>query len=241
MSPPLRYRTITPLSAVQGAFKRYNVCGSAANSFFSDEKNFVVDPCYNPQNDRFICVGDPAHGVNDAGNLDKSAPHPQYVACTKKPASLMFFASTGEFCLPIWFPEGFRQPADDYVAVLPCKVVPWMREVAAKHGKTFVFQQDSSPAHISKKTTAFLQEENVPFWPRTFWPPNSPDLAPLDFGVWPMVVQRACKVRAPSVKVLKRRVNAAWKSLEAEKIRGICAKFRPRLEECVKNEGKNLL
>ena len=202
-----------------------------------DEKNFVVDPCYNPQNDRFICVGDPAHGVNDAGNLDKSAPHPQYVACTKKPASLMFFASTGEFCLPIWFPEGFRLTKDDYIAVLWCKVLAWMRRAAAAHASLFCFQQGGAPARTSKKTVAFRQEENVPFWGPTMWLPSSPDLNPLVYAVWSYVQQEACRSRPSSLTAMKRQVSMAWNRIPPEKIRRFCVHFHAHLERVVAVKG----
>ena len=93
--------------------------------FFCDEKNFVVDPTFNPQNDRFIRIG-PACGAPNEGEGDaEEGPRPQYMPRSKKPASLMFLgiiASTGEVCQPIWFPAGFRLSADDYIKVLKSKV-----------------------------------------------------------------------------------------------------------------------
>ena len=176
-------------------------------------------------------AGDPSRGY-------------KFITKTKHPSGAMFLgvvASTGEVGPQIWWPQSYRLNAEGYIAVLRSKVIPWMKEVAASHNRPFVFQQDSTPAHIAKKTTDFLLEEKIDFWPRSYWPPNSPDLAPLDYGIWPMIIQRACKTRSKSVAVLKRRVGAAWRGLESQKIRAVCRKFRPRIEECVRNKGKNLL
>ena len=159
---------------------------------------------------------------------------------SKKPASLMFLgviASTGEFCPPIWFPEGFRLSADDYIAVLRCKVIPWMCEVAGHHQRPFVFQQDGAPAHTAKKTAAFLQSEEVPFWGSTMWPPNSPDLNSLDYAVWSHVQTQACGSRPANLRIMKRRVSAAWRAIPEEKIRVFCRCFRARLEKCVATNG----
>ena len=168
-----------------------------------------------------------------------------YVTRTKHPAAAMLLgvvASTGETAPPVWFPQGFRLDAAAYVKVLEKTIVPWMRAVAAEHGPAgrpapFVFQQDSAPAHKAKKTLDFLRREKIPFWPPSMWPPNSPDLAPLDYGIWPLISSAACRVRAGSVPIMKRRMNAAWRHADQEKIRGISRKFRPRLEEMLAKNG----
>ena len=150
-------------------------------------------------------------------------------------------ASTGEKSPPIWFPEGFHLGADGYIDALRQTLVPWMRRVAAAHrGSTpakFIFQQDSAPAHRARRTLAFLQEENVSFWTPQQWPPNSPDLNPMDYSIWSLAVQGAGKERPSSVTALKRRVNAAWRNMDPEKIRAACRRFRPRLERCVAEKG----
>ena len=145
---------------------------------------------------------------------------------TKHPAAAMLLgvvASTGELCPPIWFPKGFRLNLAGYIEALKKTIIPWMRDVAVSHGRPghpapFVYQQDSAPAHRSRQTLDFLRQENIPFWPPGMWPPSSPDIAPMDFGVWPMVAAAACKNRSSSVPVLKRRVNATWNTTEPAKI-----------------------
>ena len=74
--------------------------------------------------------------------------------------------------------------------------------------------EEVSPSSFSKtlllptgqKKQAFLKEENIPFWTPQQWPPNSPDLNPLDYAIWSMVQQGACQDRLPSVAALKRHV-----------------------------------
>ena len=43
-----------------------------------------------------------------------------------------------------------------------------------------IFQQDGAPAHTAKITQNWLKT-NVPnFWTKDIWPPNSPDLSPIE-------------------------------------------------------------
>src|SRR5688572_26048928 len=46
-----------------------------------------------------------------------------------------------------------------------------------------IFQQDSAPAHRARVTVALLETETPDFIPPTLWPPNSPDLNPVDYKI----------------------------------------------------------
>ena len=122
-------------------------------------------------------------------------------------------------------------------------VIPWMKSVAMDHASPagvpakILLQQDSAPAHRSHKTLKFLREEKNPFWSPEQWPPNSPDLNPLDYAIWAIVSQRACKTRPKSVRALKTKVSKIWKDLDPAEIRKICRRFRARLERCVAENG----
>ena len=47
----------------------------------------------------------------------------------------------------------------------------------------YIFQQDGSPAHTAR-TQNWLQTNCPDFIAKDQWPPNSPDLNPLDYRVW---------------------------------------------------------
>ena len=50
-------------------------------------------------------------------------------------------------------------------------------------GDFFVFQQDSAPAHRARETIKLLQRETPAFISPDLWPPNSPDLNPVDYKI----------------------------------------------------------
>ena len=47
-----------------------------------------------------------------------------------------------------------------------------------------LFQQDGAPAHRSRHTVAYLRSNVPEFTEPENWPPNSPDLNPVDYAVW---------------------------------------------------------
>ena len=64
--------------------------------------------------------------------------------------------------------------------LLSQKLLPVMREVS---GEFFIFQQDSAPAHRARDTVRFLEQTMPTFISPDLWPPNSPDLNPVDYKI----------------------------------------------------------
>jgi len=60
-------------------------------------------------------------------------------------------------------------------------------------GDTYVFQHDSAPAHRARDTVQLLQQETPEFNAPDLWPPNSPDLNPVDYHVWGITQERVYK------------------------------------------------
>ena len=57
-------------------------------------------------------------------------------------------------------------------------LLPAIRSVA---GNFFTFQQDNAPAHRSGDTVELLSRNTPDFISPMLWPPNSPDLNPVDY------------------------------------------------------------
>jgi len=47
----------------------------------------------------------------------------------------------------------------------------------------YIFQQESAPAHRARATVEFLERKTPEFISLLLWPPNSPDLNPVDYSV----------------------------------------------------------
>jgi len=75
------------------------------------------------------------------------------------------------------------------------------------------------------------------FWWKEFWPPNSPDLNPLDFYVWGVVERVTNKSRHPNVASLRAAIEAAFTDMDRDALKCACALFRPRMEAVIQASG----
>jgi len=51
------------------------------------------------------------------------------------------------------------------------------------------------------------------FIPPALWPPNSPDLNPVDYTVWSVLQERVYRTKISDVDELKRRIISEWAAL----------------------------
>ena len=83
------------------------------------------------------------------------------------------------------------------------------------------------------------------FVKHTEWPPNSPDINPLDFYFWDKVVSKVYEGRYchpfTSTEELKARIVDVWEAcVDVEEIRKALRQFLPRLNAVVEKEGGSI-
>jgi len=71
-------------------------------------------------------------------------------------------------------------------------LLPAMRHIS---GITFLFQQDSAPAHRARETIELLSRMTPDFIGPEMGPPNSLDLNPVDYSIWSVVEKRIYQQR----------------------------------------------
>ncbi len=151
---------------------------------FSDEKVFYVDSVSNSRLDRYL-------SSEKSEDVDENI---RFKFQTKHPASVMVFgliSSDGKKMAPHFFPVGTRIDSEEFIKVLKSKVKPWIKNTYGLEAN-YVLMQDGAPCHTSKKTQKWLEDNNIKFWSNDIWPPNSPNLNPLDYSVWAYVARKAC-------------------------------------------------
>ena len=98
----------------------------------------------------------------------------------------------------------------------------------------FTFQQDGAPAHRARETDVELLKVNTPdFIPPNLWPPNSPDLNPVDYKIWDVLQERVYKTSIKDVDELRRRIAEEWDKLDQRIIDKAVGEWRKRLRACV--------
>ncbi|CAF1438490.1 unnamed protein product [Rotaria sp. Silwood1] len=137
---------------------------------FSDEKMFDIDGVYNTQNDRIWAVN--RAEVNEKGGILQKKSFSQKVmvwlgVCSKGVSPLMIFD------------EGTVGHARYIKEVLP---------VALKYGNyvfgnDWTFQHDGAKPHIHQLTQQWCHDNFSGFIDEDHWPPNRPDLNPLDYCI----------------------------------------------------------
>ena len=202
--------------------------GSAKDKIriFSDEKLFITDQKTNRRNDRFI------------GDSIEEVP---VVMRSKHPAGVMVLgavSSEGHVMPPHFFGPGEMVTADVYTRTLETKVKPWIESVTGD--SPYVFQQDSAPAHTARRTQEWCQGNLRMVWTKDFWPPNSPDLNPMDYYLWSVVEGKVNEHPVPSRDALKRKITEVMKKMDQEEVARACACFRPRLEKVIDAEGGHI-
>ena len=82
-----------------------------------------------------------------------------------------------------------------------------------------------------------MLKEAPDFIPPTLWPPNSPDLNPVDYKIWSVMQEKVYKHHMKHISELRERIVAAWDELDQRIIDTAVAQWRTRLCACVKALG----
>jgi len=96
-------------------------------------------------------------------------------------------------------------------------------------GDFFVFQQDSAPAYRARDTLQLLQRDTPELIAPDLWPPNSPDLNPVDYKIWGMMQQRVYQTRIRDITELKERLIDVWRGLQQSVVDEAIDEWRKRL------------
>jgi len=71
------------------------------------------------------------------------------------------------------------------------------------------------------------------------WPPNSPDLNPVDYKVWGLLQEHVYKSPIKDMSELKQRLVEAWSAMPQRVIDEAINKWHRCLRCCVSAEGRN--
>jgi hypothetical protein len=112
---------------------------------------------------------------------------------------------------------------------------PW----AKKHfgNKRWTLQQDMAPAHSAQTTMDLCGELFPRFWGKKDWPPNSPDLNPMDYSVWGILEEKISRKSYATLDQLKYALRKAWDEIEVETLQKIIKNFPKRLKACIEAKG----
>ena len=107
---------------------------------------------------------------------------------------------------------------------------PSIRHLA---GDVFVFQQDSAPAHRARATVEYLRLATPEFISPDLWPPNSPNLNPVDYKIWGCVQELVYQKPIRDVDQLKQDLEV-WSGVQQTVVDVAIDEWRQRVRACVR-------
>ncbi|CAF2046656.1 unnamed protein product [Rotaria magnacalcarata] len=194
---------------------------------FSDEKLFGIDGIYNSQNERVWAVD--RADADKRGGIKEKRKFPQKVmvwlgVCSKGITPLVIFD------------EGTVNHACYIEKVLPVA----LKYGSKVFGNDWIFQQDGAKPHQHYLTQQWCLNNFPSFIDKDRWPPNSPDLNPLDYSIWDELANaiswNKVKLKTTLIQQLKSSINKVRESVVFES----CASWTNRLYRVYQNNGNYL-
>jgi inhibitor of nuclear factor kappa-B kinase subunit alpha len=197
--------------------------------WFTDEKIFTVAAPMNSQNERIYV----------SSTTKKRTVSADRLLHTRSTFSQSVMVSVGVSALGstqlIFVEPGVKVNGIYYRDVLLLQgLLPVIRAIS---GDYYIFQQDSAPAHRARDTIDLLRRETPAFISPLQWPPNSPDLNPVDYKIWSILQQRVYRTRIRDVQHLKERLVEEWGRFDQDIISEAVTQWRVRLAACVRSNG----
>ena len=189
---------------------------------------FYLDPPINTQNDRVWASG----RKRDIANQRLLHQRAKFSRRVMVSAGVCF---NGKGHLH-FVSEKAKINADYYVNTLLPALLQDCREQV---GDEYIFQQDGAPAHSANLTQDFLQRNCPDFVKKDEWPPNSPDLNPLDYHIWGEMIHRYSSLspKPADIDQLKDALQKIWSELPQASIQKAIRTLRQRLQSCIRSEG----
>jgi len=94
-----------------------------------------------------------------------------------------------------------------------------------------------TPAHRARETVTLLKSVVPDLIAPTLWPPNSPDLNPVDYKICGILQERVYRSRIRDVDQLKERLVEEWSRFDQKIVDHAVRQWRLRLRACVRAGG----
>ena len=100
------------------------------------------------------------------------------------------------------------------------------------------FMQDGARCHTGHTTLQWLHDHEIKFWGKDEWPPNSPDLNPIE-NLWSILEEtmKSEKKQPIDIKDLEKLLKRDLRKIILETMQNLVTSMQYWVREVVKNEG----
>lgn len=165
-------------------------------------------------------------------------PHAVVEAAAVSPKVTVWMGMTRNFILKPYFFQG-NVNGEKYRVMLTSHVIPQLKHLR-KYSRV-IYQHDGAPSHTAKETTDLLKQH---FSARLLsqhtdwiWPPNSPDLSPLDYFFWGLLKMRVFKNSHSSLEELKMRIEEEISLIDINILRAGIDCIMSKFLHCIAQNG----
>ena len=135
---------------------------------------------------------------------------------------------------PYFFNEGVTLNAERYIPILEF----YKREGNRLFKNTdWNFQQDGASSHTSNLAQDWCQNNLKWYIPKQYWPPNSPELNPMDYSVWNEIDKGVDYKKVKNRANLIKEIRKAIKNISQKFCREVIGQFLRRVYAIIKNKG----
>lgn len=120
----------------------------------------------------------------------------------------------------------------EYILTLEQFLLPTMDTL---YPDKFIFQHDNATCHCSNVTKDFLAKNAISVLK---WPPNSPDLNPIE-NCWGLMKVKLAKKNITNLNQLKHEVELIWNDLGHDYLTSLINSMSDRIRSCLEAKGKH--
>lgn len=129
-----------------------------------------------------------------------------------------------------------RMNSSRYITMLEEVFEPSILKLFKEDKPEYLFQQDNAPCHKSRQSTTWFLENDVPVFE---WPPQSPDLSPIE-NLWHILKVKVSKHHCASKNILKQKICEEWNKISNELCYDLVASMPKRCRAVIKARGGSI-
>ncbi len=212
-------RLLPQQRAKRRAFCVANLNKDWSKTVFTDEKEFVLFEQPNAHND-IVWAGDSGEVAPVELEKWKVVVHAWGAISCQGPIALHFYEPplTAHSYQELLTNSHFIAAAND------------------KLGENWEFQQDGAPAHTAASTQTWLQAHVPSFISADTWPPNSPDLNPIE-RVWGILVEKLANKNITTTQGFRRVIRQIWFSIETSTLQRLYGALSNKIQTMRRSRG----
>ena len=196
---------------------------------FTDEKDFTIEVARNRQND--VVYGHKKKEIL-VGRL--------YYETSRFSKKVMVLAGVGiRGKTRIHFIDTSKKKVNSkcYIKLLDDNLLPASRTLYPDND--FIFQQDGAPSNTCRITQEHLNANTPAFIGKDDWPPQSPELNPMDYHVWDSLSEKVYEGRSTKFneRELKQKIQQCWERIPQGETRKAIASRKKRVRAVCRENG----